>query len=192
MRSIALCPAFYLLWLGIATAGEPAFTSILAGTRTDVTVSAPTELVHRTGDRSVILHWQPVTGDHLTGYHVYRANLPTGPFEKRTPALLRTHHFVDVEVENGRAYRYQVYAIDTQGRSSAPSASVRVTPTRLDDEAFIDLVQQTAFDYFWYETNVTNGLVRDRNTATSPANIAAVGFGLSALTVGIKIGRAHV
>jgi hypothetical protein len=58
----------------------------------------------------------------------------------------------------------------------------RATPQALDDNAFLDFVQRTAFDYFWYEANPENGLIRDRSIATSPANIAAVGFGLSAYT----------
>ena len=151
-------------------------------------MAAPTDLVERTGDRSVILHWQPVSDVHLAGYHVYRAALAAGPFEKRTPVLLRTNHFVDFEVANDRTYYYRVHAVDTAGRQSAASVSIRVMPTALDDDAFIDLVQRTAFDYFWYEANPKNGLIRDRNTATSPANVTAVGFGLSALTVGIDRG----
>ena len=58
----------------------------------------------------------------------------------------------------------------------------------LDDEAFLDLVQRTAFDYFWYETNLENGLIKDRSSDPSLSSIAAVGFGLSALTVGIDRG----
>ena len=58
----------------------------------------------------------------------------------------------------------------------------------LDDEAFLNLVQRTAFDYFWYETNPENGLIKDRSSDPSLSSIAAVGFGLSALTVGIDRG----
>jgi hypothetical protein len=58
----------------------------------------------------------------------------------------------------------------------------------LKDEAFLDLVQHTAFDYFWYEANPQNGLIKDRSSDTSVSSIAAVGFGLSALTVGIDRG----
>ena len=44
------------------------------------------------------------------------------------------------------------------------------------------------FDYFWYETNPANGLIKDRSSDPSLSSIAAVGFGLSALTVGIDRG----
>lgn len=57
-----------------------------------------------------------------------------------------------------------------------------------DDTAFLDFVQERTFWYFWEEANPSNGLIKDRSTPTSPASIAAVGFGLSALTVGIDRG----
>ena len=162
-------------------------------------LTAPTGLVLRIGDRSVVLHWLPVQHTTLAGYHVYRAASVAGPFAPRTSMLLTTNHFVDFEVENERTYYYQVYAVDTTGQKSDASALLGATPRKLDDEAFLDLVQQTAFDYFWYEGNPANGLIKDRSTKNSPASIAAVGFGLSALTVGIdrnwlsrEAGRARV
>ena len=149
---------------------------------------APIEVVKRIGDRSIILHWTPVSHASLAGYHVFRAASATDVFEQRTSSLLIDNHFVDVDVENGRTYIYRVRAIDASGQIMRDSERLSATPHALDDEAFIELVQQTAFDYFWYEANPQNGLIRDRNTASSPSSIAAVGFGLSALTVGIDRG----
>ncbi len=54
--------------------------------------------------------------------------------------------------------------------------------------AVLDTIQHATFDYFWYEANAANGLIKDRSTATSPASIAAVGFGLSAICVGVDHG----
>ena len=58
----------------------------------------------------------------------------------------------------------------------------------LTDAELIDLTQRKSFDYFWYEVNPGNGLIRDRSTGGSPCSIAAVGFGLSAISVGIDHG----
>jgi hypothetical protein len=54
--------------------------------------------------------------------------------------------------------------------------------------ALLDTLQYTAFQYFWNEANPANGLIRDRSTTSSPASIAAVGFGLSAIAVGADHG----
>ncbi len=55
-------------------------------------------------------------------------------------------------------------------------------------EAMLDSVQHASFLYFWNEANPANGLVKDRSTASSPASIAAVGFGLSSICTGIDHG----
>ena len=54
--------------------------------------------------------------------------------------------------------------------------------------ALLDSVQHASFLYFWSEANPANGLIKDRSTSGSPASIAAVGFGLSSICVGIDHG----
>ncbi|WP_217575641.1 glucoamylase family protein [Mesorhizobium sp. GbtcB19] len=57
----------------------------------------------------------------------------------------------------------------------------------LNDELLSD-IQRLSFDYFLKEANPVNGLVADRNTAASPASIAAVGLALSSYPVGVERG----
>ncbi len=55
--------------------------------------------------------------------------------------------------------------------------------------ALLDTLQHTAFKFFWNEANPANGLIRDRNAPGSTfASIASVGFGLSAIPIGIDHG----
>jgi hypothetical protein len=56
------------------------------------------------------------------------------------------------------------------------------------DDAFLEYVQGQTFRYFWDEANAANGLVRDRSAAGSACSVAAVGFGLSAINIGIERG----
>lgn len=56
------------------------------------------------------------------------------------------------------------------------------------DDQLLDTLQHTAFNFFWNQVNTTNGLVRDRDTYTSPASIASTGFGLSAICTAIDHG----
>jgi hypothetical protein len=58
----------------------------------------------------------------------------------------------------------------------------------LDDVGLLDAVAHETFDYFWYEANPANGLIKDRSTPDSPSSIAAVGFGLAAIPVGVDRG----
>ena len=69
------------------------------------------------------------------------------------------------------------------------SASAQpLAPISPADSAFLRTVQKAAFGYFWHEANPANGLIRDRNTPTSPASIAAVGFGLTSICIGVDNG----
>jgi len=54
-----------------------------------------------------------------------------------------------------------------------------------DDIGLVDAVAHETFDYFWYEANPANGLIKDRSTPDSPASIAAVGFGLTAIPIAV-------
>jgi hypothetical protein len=64
-----------------------------------------------------------------------------------------------------------------------------VSPARATPPAqILDNLQQLGFNYFWTEANPSNGMIRDRNTSGSPCSIAAVGFGLSSICIGIDHG----
>lgn len=55
-------------------------------------------------------------------------------------------------------------------------------------DAMLDNIQQFTFDYFWEQASAGNGLIKDRSASWSPASIAATGFGLSAICVGVDHG----
>jgi len=72
--------------------------------------------------------------------------------------------------------------------------SYRLTPA---DEAFLEDVSRRAFNYFWEQTDSSTGLTRDRARADglphtshlrNVSNIAASGFGLTALAIGAERG----
>jgi hypothetical protein len=56
---------------------------------------------------------------------------------------------------------------------------------KLSDDELITLTQKAAFDFFWNEANPNNGLIKDRNTQWSQCSIASVGFGLTAICIGV-------
>jgi hypothetical protein len=68
------------------------------------------------------------------------------------------------------------------GMAAAPARAQMTT------DALLDSIQASGFRYFWYQANPSNGMVRDRSTAGSPASIAAVGFGLSSICIGADHG----
>jgi hypothetical protein len=152
-------------------------------------INPPTGLVTRTGDLSIVLHWDKNFDANLAGYRVYRSLNSGGPFVAQSPNLITSPGFCDVAVNNGTTYYYQVTALTTSSQESSPSVTISALPAAFaSDDQFLEYVQQTAFDYFWYLANPTNGLVPDRTAVGSPCSIAAVGFGLTAIGIGIDHG----
>lgn len=156
-----------------------------------VAIEAPTGFVSRAGDQSIILHWDRNDESDLAGYRVYRSLSSGGPFVAQSPSLLTSPGFCDlsVSVVNGQTNFYQVTALTTSSQESFPSATLAAVPRPFaSDDEFLEYVQETSFDYFWYLANPGNGLVPDRSTTTSPCSIAAVGFGLTAIGIGVDRG----
>jgi hypothetical protein len=162
------------------------FDGVRATGRSERFPEAPRSLVTRAGDRSVVLHWRSPASQEPDGYRVYRAEVD-GPFEPVT-STLTDPHFVDFSAQNGASYRYAVRTVTDEDAESALSQAVSAEPATLSDDEFLGYVQQTAFDYFWREANPNTGLVPDRAAGGGPASIAATGFGLTAITVGIDRG----
>jgi len=73
---------------------------------------------------------------------------------------------------------------------SAAAAEPRTVPPEkfTGDAEFLEFLQRKAFDYFWLEANPANGLIRDRTRTNSYCSIAAVGFGLTAICIGVDHG----
>ena len=72
--------------------------------------------------------------------------------------------------------------------AAGPGAFAPPAARAQDTEALLDTLQHTGVLYFWNEANPANGMVRDRSTPGSVSSIAATGFGLSALCVGVDHG----
>ncbi|OGU44853.1 MAG: hypothetical protein A2X68_12635 [Ignavibacteria bacterium GWC2_56_12] len=101
------------------------------------------------------------------------------PFGGFSPASVKTVRFT----ANGLTSGTRTLWIDLL-------AAVRITggpstPPPLSTDRLLDTLQYAAFAYFWNEANLATGLVKDRSSQGAPASIAAVGFGLSALTIGV-------
>ena len=152
-------------------------------------IAAPNGLVVLSGDASDILHWNPNSENYLSGYNVYRSLSSSGPFVLQNASPLTTPGFCDLNVSDGQTYFYQVTALTTTSQESFPSATVSVVPNLFtNSDAFLDYVQEANFDYFWYAANPANGLIPDRSATGSACSIAAVGFGLTAIGIGIDHG----
>jgi hypothetical protein len=152
-------------------------------------IQPPSGVTSSAGDKSVILHWERNTEPNLFSYRVYRS-LTNGPFSLLSSNLVTPGYCdLDVNVINGRTNSYYITAVTTTSEESAPSTVAEAVPHLfVSDDEFLGYVQRANFDYFWYGANPANGLIPDRSANGSACSIAAVGFGLSAIGIGIDHG----
>ena len=166
--------------------------SICGGAFWSGALEAPRGLVSRVGDRSVVLHWDRSEDPAVNGYNVYRADSATSTFTLlNSSGLVTGPGYCDVspELVNGRTNFFRVTCVTAGPRESPPSVVLAAAPAAFaNDDAFLEYVQQVHFDYFWYLANPKNGLVPDRSATGAASSIAAVGFGLSSITIAIDHG----
>ena len=65
---------------------------------------------------------------------------------------------------------------------------IETAPAQTPIAAILDTIQHSAFNYFWFQANPANGLIKDRSSSSSPCSIASEGFGLSAICIGVDHG----
>jgi hypothetical protein len=61
-------------------------------------------------------------------------------------------------------------------------------PLTAEEEAMLDSIQQKTFLFFLNEHHPDRGIVKDRAASSAPASIAATGFGIPSLAVGVERG----
>ncbi|HVE73438.1 MAG TPA: hypothetical protein VNI54_18885 [Thermoanaerobaculia bacterium] len=109
----------------VATTGPPAIQSDLSApvrvTFKDlVPPPVPVNLNALVETKLVRLLWDPVTASDLAGYNVYRIE---GRYRlKLTPAPTKDTNFLDISIDIGIFYTYEVTAVDASGNESVPSS----------------------------------------------------------------------
>src|SRR5262245_51724909 len=94
--------------------------ALVLSSETAFCIQTPAGVVSRSGDQSVVVHWDPNTDSDLAGYRVYRSLNSTGPFVSLTPSLQVSPGFCDLSVSNGRTNFYQITAVSTGSQESLP------------------------------------------------------------------------
>lgn len=108
----------------VATTGPPLIQSDLSTParvtfRDLVPPPAPVNLTALIETKLVRLLWEPVTAPDLAGYNVYRIE---GRHRlKLTPTPAKEPNFLDISIDIGIFYTYEVTAVDTNGNESAAS-----------------------------------------------------------------------
>jgi hypothetical protein len=151
-------------------------------------IQAPESLSARPLDGKVYLKWKPVTSPNIKGYRIYRS---TDNVNFNFLAFTTKPTFLDQKAENGKSFYYYVLGVDNNNIKGLHSDTVSAKPYKMNDEEFLDMVQEFTFRYFIDASNPENGMISDRITPQGPSShcsIAAIGFGLTAFAVGVEHG----
>src|SRR5215472_5028602 len=106
--------------------------------------SAPTGVVSRAGESSVVLHWANTGTVNPAGYNVYRSGSSNGPFVLVNSQPVQQTSFVDFSVANGQDYFYYVRAANGESDESTNSAVASASPRAFtNDASFMEYLQQT-------------------------------------------------
>jgi hypothetical protein len=114
----------------VATTGPPPIQSDLSEPvritfRDLVPPPAPASVTALLETKVVRLLWDPVDVADLAGYNVYRIE---GPYRlKLTPSATKDANFLDISIDIGIAYTYEVTAIDQSGNESGTVKTEPVT-----------------------------------------------------------------
>jgi fibronectin type 3 domain-containing protein len=85
-----------------------------------------TAVLQATEER-ILVSWQaPQNPENVHAYHVYRAEGTAGELQRISAQPVASLSFVDVDIANGRLYRYRVVALTMAGLEGEPGALVSV------------------------------------------------------------------
>ena len=148
----------------------------------------PSALEATAYEHHVELQWTPSASADVESYRIYRAGAPRDSFvavgSQRGP-FTRYEDFIGPDA----AARYQVRAVSTAGRESAPSNEVAGRTHPMSDEELLTMVQRGNFGFYWDGAHPRAGMALEALPGdANQVALGASGFGIMALIVGIERG----
>jgi len=164
---------------------------MVSGQNTDTTPPAIPESLSASGyEKHIVIEWDPVSDEDVAGYNIYRA-APGGSFLKIGAATSDLTVYSDFHGLVNRSYNYKVSAYDQNYNESGLSTEAFAVTATLDDEALLDMVQETTFRFFWNYAHPVSGLSRERYPG-DPETVTSGGSGMGMMTIPVAIERGFI
>jgi exo beta-1,2-glucooligosaccharide sophorohydrolase (non-reducing end) len=149
----------------------------------------PSHVAAKGYERHVDISWDPVAGENLHGYMIYRAEdgRHFRPVGIQVPGINR---FADYVGAPGLKLEYKVTAIGRDYRQSEPSEIVSASTHAMTDEELLTMLQEACFHYYWEAgAHPVAGMTLENVPGDSRIMATgASGFGIMAVIVGVDRG----
>ncbi len=149
--------------------------------------SIPTGITGQGYDSHVELKWNQSSDPSVSGFRIYKKELPNGNFEQIGYVTASKPEYIDFTGREDLDLEYVVRSLDFVGEESEDSEVVSVSTFEMTDEQLLTMVQEYTFRYFWDFAHPVSGMARERST-TSIVTSGGSGFGVMAIIVGVERG----
>ena len=151
-------------------------------------LSAPANVQAKGYDRHVDISWNPVTGNSLQGYEIYRS-LDGHEFEPVGIQIAGINRYADFIGRSNVQASYKVKALDRTYRQSEFSVVASASTKELSDDELLNMLQEACFRYYWEGAHPdAKGLMENIPGDDRLISTGATGFGIMSLIVGVDRG----
>ena len=148
--------------------------------------SVPKNFVAKGYEKHIDLSWDKNSETDLSGYYIYKKE--NNEFKIISTIDRKENFYIDFIDETGVGFEYKISAYNRSGIESELSAAVSASTKEMDDEEFLDMVQETTFRYFWDFAHPQSGMIRERYRSDNTVTTGGSGFGVMAILVGSERG----
>ncbi len=148
--------------------------------------SIPVNVSAKGYELHVDISWDLNSEEDLAGYRIYEKD--GGNYNLLGIASKNEGFFTHFLGATGITKTYAISAFNSTNEESPKSSSATATTHSMDDEEFINMLQEAVFRYFWDYGHPVSGLTRERSGSGNTVTIGGSGFGIMAIPVGIERG----
>jgi hypothetical protein len=136
--------------------------------------------------KHIDIEWEPITDTNIRFVKIYRYFDKIRP-SKQAVQEVWNNRYSDFVGATESEFSYRISYLDNMYQESEKSDRITVSTKNLSDDAFLDMIQEAHFRYYWDGAEKASGLAKEnipgrRNMVAS----GAAGFGVMALLVGAE------
>ncbi len=150
----------------------------------DLPPASPVNVTANGYYKHVDISWDLNSESNIGGYRVYK--LISGSYQMIGTANSSDRFYIDFIGAADVQASYKVSAINTTLTESPLSSEVFATTHQMNDDEWLDMLQEANFRFFWDYAHPVSGLTRERYGSGDNVTSGGSGFGVMAIIVGIN------